>query len=411
MLSLPPEFILPDYNGRSLANVPATIAALLGKPFAGLPPLNEPLWRPLLHGSPIRRVVALLVDAMGWNLFERERVAFSAALPAPAVQGQMTSVFPSTTVAALSSLWTGVAPAGHGLMGLNLFFPEYAALGNMIGFSPYFGRYPDALIEAGLQTETFLEVPGLAEQLSAAGVPVYSFKGYDIVDSGLSQMHDRGVTKQYGILGLADLLVEVRKLLEERAAEPLVAMAYWPLVDTLSHFRGWESAAAAAELHAIFLQIQTLLFAPLSQAAREGTVFLLLADHGQTAAPQGQQLLIESHPEFRRLLLMQPGGDSRTAYLYARQGQQQALLAYLNTHLGHAMVALPAADALAAGLFGPQPHASKTAERVGDVIAIMRDGYMLIPQFNQEFMSRFISMHGGLTADEMLVPFLGWRLG
>lgn len=410
MSSLPPEFILPDYNGRSLANVPATIAALLSRPFAGLPPLDEAFWRPLVGDGGVRRVVALLIDAMGWNLLERQQAAFSAALPAPAVQEQMTSVFPSTTVAALSSLWTGVAPAGHGLMGLHLFFPEYAALGNMIGFSPSFGRYPDALIDAGLQTDTFLEVPGFAEQLSAAGIPVYSFKGYEIVDSGLSQMHDRGVAKQHGILGLGDLLVELRKLLEEKAAEPLVAMAYWPLVDTLSHFRGWQSAAVAAELHAIFSQIQTLLFAPLSQAAREGTVFLLLADHGQTAAPQGQQLLIESHPELHRLLLMQPAGDPRTAYLYARQGQQQALLDYLHTHLGHAVAALPAADALASGLFGPQPHASKTAERVGDVIAIMRDGYMLIPQSNQEFMSRFISMHGGLTADEMLVPFLGWRL-
>lgn len=223
-------------------------------------------------------------------------------------------------------------------------------------------------------------------------------------------MHDRGVVKQFGVLGLTDMLVSLRMLLEEKAAEPLVAMAYWPLIDTLSHFRGWQSMAVAAELHAIFSQIQTLLFAPLSQEAREGTVFLLLADHGQAAAPQEQHLLIESHPEFRRLLLMQPGGDSRTAYLYARQGQQQALLDYLHTHLSHVMVALPATEALAAGLFGPPPHAGKTAERIGDIIAIMRDGHMLIPQFNQEFMSRFISMHGGLTADEMLVPFLGWRL-
>jgi hypothetical protein len=347
---------------------------------------------------------------MGWNLFEREQAAFTATLPTPAVQGQMTSVFPSTTVAALSSLWTGVAPAGHGLMGLNIFFPEYAALGNMIGFSPYFGRYPDALLEAGLKAETFLEAPGFAEQLGKAGIPVHSFKGYEIVDSGLSQMHDRGVAEQHSVLSLADMLLAVRALLEEKAAEPLVAMAYWPLIDTLSHFRDWQSAAVTAELQAIFNQIQQLLFTPLSHQAREGTVFLLFADHGQTSSPSMQHLIIEQYPEFRQMLLMQPAGDSRTAYLYARQGQQQALIDYLDTHLSHVMAALPAADALAAGLLGPPPHASKTAERIGDVIAIMRYGHMLVPQVHREFLSRFISMHGGLTADEMQVPFLGWRL-
>jgi predicted AlkP superfamily pyrophosphatase or phosphodiesterase len=46
-----------------------------------------------------------------------------------AVSHQLTSIFPSTTVAALSSFWTGAAPAQHGMMGLNIFFPQMAAAG------------------------------------------------------------------------------------------------------------------------------------------------------------------------------------------------------------------------------------------------------------------------------------------
>jgi hypothetical protein len=405
---LSPDFILPDYHGRSLANVPATLAALLGAPFTGLPPLNEELWRPL--GDGVRRVVLLLVDALGWNLYERDRPAFAELLPAPSVSGQITSVFPSTTVAALSSLWTGVAPAGHGMVGLHLFFPEYAVLGQMIGFSPVFGRYPDALFDAGLEPETFLQHPGMAEQLGAAGIPVHSFKGKEIIESGLSKMHDRGAAGQHGAFTLTDMLVELRTLLEGKSSQPLVAMAYWPAIDTLSHFRGWQSAAVAAELRAILTQIQTAFLTPLSRQAREGTVFLLLADHGQIASPPSQHIVIEAHPELHQLLLMQPAGDPRTAYFYARQGQQQALLDYIESHLSHFMTALPAADALTRGLLGPLPHANKTAERIGDVIAIMRYEHMLVPQAHRENLTRFISMHGGLTADEMLIPFLAWRL-
>jgi len=62
----PEEYLLPDYDGGSIANVPATVAALLGVPFEGLPPLRPQLWQPMAHG--VKRVVLLIFDAWGWNL-------------------------------------------------------------------------------------------------------------------------------------------------------------------------------------------------------------------------------------------------------------------------------------------------------------------------------------------------------
>jgi hypothetical protein len=106
-LSLPAEFVPPDYEGGTIANVPATVAALLEAPFAGLPPLRDELWRPL---TGVKRVVVLLVDAWGWNLLEQERDNLARLLGRTAVSGQVTSIFPSTTMAALSSVWTGTAP-------------------------------------------------------------------------------------------------------------------------------------------------------------------------------------------------------------------------------------------------------------------------------------------------------------
>ncbi|MCP4426181.1 MAG: alkaline phosphatase family protein, partial [Chloroflexi bacterium] len=243
-LNLPDEFLRPDYDGRSIANIPATVAALLDAPFAGLPPLEEPLWRPL---AGVKRVVALLVDAWGWNLLSQERERIGGLLSTAAVQGQLTSIFPSTTVAALSSLWTGAAPSQHSLVGLRLFMPDYAVITQMLSFTPTFGKYPDALIDAGLEPETFLAVPGFAEQLATAGVETHAFKGRSIVNSALSQMHDRGVAREHGVSSLADMFVQMRHLLEEKAGEPLFVNAYWPMVDTLSHIYGWNHESVAAE--------------------------------------------------------------------------------------------------------------------------------------------------------------------
>lgn len=123
MIDLPEEFVPPDYTSSTIGNVPATVAALLGVPFTGLRPLPPALWQPL---GQVRRVVLLIIDAFGWNLLQKERHHLPELVNRAAIRGQITSVFPSTTVAALSSFWTGLGPAQHGMVGLNLFMPQYA---------------------------------------------------------------------------------------------------------------------------------------------------------------------------------------------------------------------------------------------------------------------------------------------
>ncbi len=406
-LNLPDEFLRPSYNGGSIANIPATAAALLDAPFEGLPPLHDALWRPL---AGVKRVVVLLVDAWGWNLLTQERERIENLLSKVTVQGRLTSIFPSTTVAALSSVWTGVAPAQHSMVGLRLFMPDYAVITQMLSFTPTFGKYPDALIEAGLDPESFLAVPGFAEQLTAVGVDVHAFKGREIVNSALSRMHDRGVTADHGVSSLADMFVQMRQLLEAKAGERLYINAYWPMVDTLSHIYGWDQEPVAAELRAILTLLETELLQKLSVAARQDTAVFITADHGQVVTPKEQRIHLDDHPQLKQMLLMRPAGEPRTAYLYAKHGRQADILQYIQAKLAHAMVAFPADGALAAGLLGPLPHAAQTAERVGDVIATMREGYVLLTTAEQKKADRMKGRHGGMTRAEMEVPWLGFRL-
>lgn len=406
-LNVPEEFVLPDYTLSTIGNVPATIAALLRVPFAGLPPLSAALWEPL---GTAKRVVLLIVDAFGWNLFQKERENLPRFVNKATVEGQITSIFPSTTVAALSSFWTGLGPAQHGMVGLNLFMPEYAVTMQTLAFTPAFDKYPDALIKAGLEPEEFLHGPGFAEQLASGGVPTYAFKGREIVNSALSKMHGRGVAADKGVLTLADMFVQIRELLEERAGESLFVSAYWPTIDSLSHVYGWNHAAVAAELWAILIQLQREFLSQLSAASRRDTIFLLAADHGQIHTPVAQQIYLEDHPALQRMLFMVPTGEPRTPYFYVRNGRQPEVIQYIDDHLGHAMVAFPAHVALSAGLLGPEPHAPTTDERVGDVVVTMRSGYVLLLEKQRESAKKMIGRHGGMTAAEMQVPWLGYRL-
>ncbi len=410
MKSLPEGFVNPVYDGGSIANVPGTVAALLGVPFSGLAPVGEELWRPL--GRDVRRVVTLLIDAMGWNLIEQEMETLRPILAQATAVGRLTSIFPSTTVAALSSLWTGAAPIQHGLVGLRLFLPEFGAVGQFLSFSPTLGKFPNALVDAGLDPETFLQWPGMAQQLATAGIATHAFRGYEIANSTLSRMHGRGTAVEHSAITFGDMLVQMRHLLEQQAGEPLHVSAYWPTIDTLSHIYGWPAEAVAVELRSLIAQVQREFLEALSPAARKGTVLLILADHGQVIAPWDGHIFLEDYPELRDMLFMGPTGEPRVAYLYARHGARDSLVAGLNESLGGALVAWTAEEAVAAGLFGPPPYSAEGVQRLGDVVVAMRDGYTLYDgrRRDQSSARRMIGRHGSLTGAEMSVPWIALRL-
>jgi predicted AlkP superfamily pyrophosphatase or phosphodiesterase len=405
--NLPEEFVWPDYAGGSIGNIPATVAQLLGAPFKGLPPLRDELWRPL--GDDVRRVMLVVFDAMGWNLVQSMTAEFEPLTRRAAVTGQITSIFPSTTVAALTSIWTGVAPAQHGLVSFHMFLSELGVVGQMINLTPAFMRLPDSLVTGGLKPEKFIAAPSVASQLLAADIPTYSFKGADIVNSALSKMHGRQVSQSFGAFTAADMFTQTREFLE-RSQGKSYSYVYWPTIDTLSHVHGWNSPHVRAELRSLLLSLQTELLDSLSPAARKGTVVILTADHGQLLTDPQKRLYIDRNRKLYNKLLMRPSGEPRSAFLYARQGEMEAALAHFQRTFGDISHAVASREALASGLFGPTPHDPATAVRVGDVTALMRENYMLMRSAQKEEMNRMVGFHGGMTAAEMQVPWLAFRL-
>lgn len=405
----PDEFITPDYLGGSIANVPATIATLLQVPFDGLSSLREPLWQPLSNG--VERIVVLLVDSLGWDMYQKSKPGIDWLSSHLEIEEKITSVFPSTTVAALCSLWTGYAPAQHGMVGLRLFFPQEATLASMLRFSPTFASFPNSLIDAGIKPETFLKVPGFAQSLATYGIKTHSFKGYNIANSALSRMLDRGVVGTHGIFTAADLFVQLRNLLEETTGQSLYVNAYWPTVDTICHAYGPSHPSVGAEITVTFNLLKTELLDRLSPKARKGTVLFVTGDHGHVEAPMDQVINVDDEPTLSEMLLMRPAGEPRTPYLYARQGCQSSLLNYLREEYPDKLMAMLSVQALTSGLLGPKPHAPDIARRLGDVLATMRQGYNLLTRQEVEIPRLMKGRHGGMTAAEMEVPWLGFNLG
>ncbi len=409
---LAPEMLVPRYDGRGVANVPATVAALLGADAGPLPPLDETLWRDLAPGA--RRVLLLVVDALGYErlseLLAGDQPSVTWLRAAGARVAPLTSVFPSTTTATMATLWTGLPPAQHGMAGYRLWLREVGTVANMIRLRP--ARKPmigvDLVSSGALSVKHFLPGPTLAQRLNGQGVAQYAHIGSSIERSGLTRMLYRGSARVTGFASLGDSFTRLRATLEATAGRRVLVTSYWDGFDHLGHARGPHDAAWADEWTLFFLGLRQLVCDLLSPAARKDTVVLLVADHGMTATTEREVVPLDGHPALREMLARPPAGEARVPYLALRSGARDEARAYLAQHLADSFHVVDVAEGVAAGLWGPGLPHRELHHRIGDLALIGRAGATL-RQTSTTF--RTVGRHGGLLPSEALVPFLAWRLG
>ena len=378
-LGLPPELVRPDYT-RSIANLPATVAALLGASLPGaLPALPEAWWDPLAPG--VERVVLLILDAVGWLHF-CQHLAQEGGSVFQRLAGQgcllpINSIFPGTTTVALTSLWTGHAAAGHGLVGHDLFFPSLGMMVDTLGFTPAGEPRDERLIAGGLEPEALVPVPGLAQLLAGQEISTQVLIHRSFAGSGLSRLQFRGVNRVDGFVSTADLCVALRDRLSVRRDERRLLAAYWANMDTIGHLRGPVSAPWQAELRNLAFSLERDFWQELPQAGRRGTLLVITADHGQIPAGPEGVVCLDAHPELGQALLMPPAGGPRAAYLRARPSALPALRDYVTSLMADRFTVLDSQAALAAGLLGHVTPASEAALRLDDLMLIGRDSNAL----------------------------------
>lgn len=408
---LPPDegWVPPHYEGLSIANLPSTIAALLGKDLPGaLPTLPRELWADWAPG--LRRVVLVVLDALGYRMLQGmwsagEGQAFSD-LAAAGKLVPLTSVFPSTTDAALVSLATGRPPAEHGWLAYTMYLRELGIASNAILLCPVWTRQRDMMTDWGLAPEALVTVPRLAERLSATGITTKAVLSKYLTGSGFTEMLYQGVAEIREHVHASDFWVQLRHLLAETRGKQVLLTAYWGGLDTLAHAYGPDTDLWEAEFRAVSYLLGQEFLTSLPAEDREGTLLLITADHGQIGIPPEHIFTATEAPELSQHLQVPIMGESRAAFIYPRPGRAGAIRDYLESVRPNWFVVLDSVQALEAGLMG-KPINDETYARVGELLVLPRGDHAL--QRAHPPVS-LVGRHGGLTQNEMLVPLLGARL-
>jgi hypothetical protein len=402
-------WVLPHYGGLSIANLPATIAALLGGDLPGaLPPLPRELWVDWAPG--LQRVVLVILDALGYRVLQAmwargEGRTFSD-LARTGRMVPLTSVFPSTTDAALVSLFSGYPPAAHGWLAYTMYLREMGMAANAILLCPMWSRQSDLLVDWGLDPETLVTIPTLAHQLAGLGVATRAALSKFYKGSGFTRALYRGVEEIRGHRLASDLWVHLRHMLAETRGKRTLISAYWSGLDTLGHSYGQNTDLWAAEFRTVSHLLMQEFLAPLPAEDREGTLLLITADHGQIHIPPEHILAAQDDPELSKHLLVPIVGESRAAFVYPRPGRGDVIRRYLEDAFPGRFTVLDSVQALQAGLMG-RPIADETYARAGELIVLARGDHAL-QQARLEV--PLLGRHGGMTQQEMLVPLIGIRL-
>jgi len=405
------ELVFPHYGGLSILNLIHTVAGMLGAPLPYSRPLDSAVWG---EGAPegISRVVLIIIDGLAYRWLARHMAADPAvAASVGALSGgrgpvPLTSVVPSTTATALTTFWTGVSAAAHGMTGFTVYLRWLDMLTIPLFFRPCMGSLPrDSLVrDFGVNPMTFLPVRGFAEHLAAHGVPAYALVRGEYIGSALTAMLQRGVPEERCYVHNAhfDEWLRLRQLLAATRGQRCYVNAYLPGVDAVSHTYGADSPEAAYTTRRELAELAEVL---ADERLHDGrTLVILTADHGHYNTPDWIDIF-QSPPgaPLADSLRGRLSGEARLAYAFVRDGRRGAVIDALETHFGERVTWLDSAAALQAGLLGPEPPYAETAHRIGDLILIPRLGTRLEPP-----PKNLLSAHGGLSDWEMLVPFL-WR--
>ena len=398
------DMIFPFYEGLSLVNIPGTVAKLLGTPAFGQPSLDDSIMQSL--DGPYNKVILLLVDALGFNLFNRllqhDKLSMWRRHYENAIFSPITSVCPSTTASALTTLWTGQPPARHGIIGYEMWAKEFGMLINNIGHSAASTKGDTGgLKRSGFDPYTFLDTPLFGPHLRANGVTPTTFIHRSIAHSGLSVMQMKDVDI-HTFVDEADLCISLAHQLNHTPNTREYLYVYYSDVDTLMHHYSDEDERILLQLEFFSKLFEEAFIKKLSPSAAENTLLILLADHGSMTTPDNPRFNLANHPDLLDCLVMQPTCENRLAFFFIRPGRLNTFKEYFARTWPDDFYLLETDQALESNLFGNKPHKRNIRDRVGDVIAVSKGNAYLWWADRPNLMA---GRHGGLSPDEMLVPF------
>ena len=383
---------LPDYD-HCLVNLANSILKKFG---AETTAKTLPLADRYLAGD-YRNVVLLLLDAMGISILEKhlDRNGFFRSHLA----GSFDSVYPPTTVAATTSVLSGLYPNEHGWLGWDVYYPELGK--NVTVFTnneqarEKKGAVPDGTYPDGRKkwTERSLEEVRPAAEFNAG----FQYAPYKNI---IEKIRDAGGTA-WPVMPFMPPYPQTAEAILKRIGElcktpeKKFIYAYWNEPDSTMHRTG----TASDETHAMITGLERMVEQTVAELS--DTLFLITADHGHM---DSRNYSLPDYPEITACLKRPPSIEPRTLNLFVKEEYRESFPGIFHRYFGDSFLLLTREEVLREKVFGPGKDRDGLAGMIGDYVALAVSDTSV---FNTHIEAQEMpGGHAGLTREEIAVPLI-----
>ena len=374
--------LYPDYT-NSILNITASLLKYYG---IDIHHNSDPIVDAYLS-SGSSHVIQMVFDGMGYDLLEK----FQTDVPFlwAHVKKSMTSVYPCTTTAAMTSYYSGLSPLEHGWLGWSLYFKEFA---RTIDTFSNRDTYDKESVGTEHAAHKLLDYKTIFSKIAEAKLDIQITL---VLPEGILVSHDP--IEQLHIHDLPEAGDLITSLLDDDVKRYI--MFYWHEPDLTIHKTGTGSASTIEQLKQIEAMVQRL------KSAHPDDRFIISADHGLTDIDE--TIYLNEDSSLMEMLILPPFIEPRCSSFFVKKGAEARFSDYFLAQYGDDFYLYNKEAFLTEGLLGTgRPH-PKVDDFLGDYLAVAK-GHKILKYrtHNLKVDYPFKGHHAGLRPEEMRVPLI-----
>lgn len=342
----------------------------------------------ILNQKKYKNVIFLILDGLGEHILNP--ISSEGYLKKNQID-LVTSVYPSTTTAALTSYYSGKTPYETGWIAWSQYFKEYGRALDMFSRNESYLREPlkKPLIDV---YETVINYESIFEQIEKASPEVKAFEiepDYAVRRS-LRRMNANNVDEL--IMNIEDLC----KLPDRK-----FILAYSDNPDGLLHKYGTTSE----EVKEFVIETENKI-QKMCEKFDEDTILIVSADHGHKDIEKSYTLL--DYPEIQECLIMPASLESRVLTFWVKENMKETFVERFNKVFENEFWLMTKEEFLDKYHFlGYGDKHYKIDDFIGNYVALSVAGSMIkLETFLAEGKPVKKSTHCGLSKEEMEVPVI-----
>lgn len=404
------SFCKPLYGSYCFSRIPATVEHLLtGKKLSSLPKDCF-----VMENEPYDMVVLFLIDGFGWTFFEKnmEKYPFLSRFIKEGIVSKITSQFPSTTAAHVTTIHTGEEVGQTGIYEWFYYEPKIDRMISPLLFSLAGDRTIGSLEKTGITPQEIFPTKTIYQKFKKQKIDSYVMQQESIVNSHYSRTMGLAA-HPLSYQRFEDGLKTVVEAVNSKADGSSYFLVYFPDIDSMGHRHGVDSEEFAEAIDYCMKALETHFFQKIKNPSKK-IACLMTADHGMVEVnPKTTIYLNKELPALAKMIkqnrrgqMLVPAGSCRDFFLHIQNDKLDEVKKILTKHLEGKAECYKTKDLIDAGLFGSKPVSDLFLQRVGNLVVLPYEKEAVWWYEKGRFEQHFYAVHGGLTRKEMESIFL-----